>query len=260
MPDLSICIPVKDRSRCVVTHGDLGDAEREAGYAVPRTCYWLPNCIRSIALAAMPTDDWEIVVVDFASTDWPLKEWASLMATPVPFVHYWSPQPFSAGLGLNEAGKHAASDNLLFLGADCLVTRQLILDGLGSLAKGVAYVPQPVLYKDPDHKWIEQGTAFSGTDFLTREMWERTGPFPEFRSPGLCDVVWFERARVALGDDHIHIAPHPGLFHQWHPHRKEWTCRHYPDWQKDDAMKREAWKAGRFKTDISWPPKEAEHA
>ena len=257
MPSLSICIPVKDRSRCVVQGEDFSYAERDAGYWAPMTIYPLPQCLCSIAVARQPLEDWEIVIADFHSEDWPLAEWVETMATPIPVKIVQVDGPFSAGKGLNVAGDNASADNMLFIGADVLVTHELIVEGLARLAKGQLYVPQPTLYKDPAHHWRMVGTEFSGTQFMTREMWQRVGHFPEFRSPGLCDVVWFERAVKMMGDEHIVLQPHAGLFHQWHPHMKAWKCRHYPDAEGDEALKVAAWKAGKFhEHNIPWPPEE----
>jgi len=260
MPGLSICIPVKDRSRCVVQGEDFSYAERDAGFWQPRIIYLLPQCVRSIALAREPLEEWEIVIADFHSVDWPLAEWVAIMAAPIPVKIVQVDGPFSAGKGLNVAGDSAAADNMLFIGADVVVTHGLIADGLSHLARGELYVPQPTLYKDPAHHWTMVGTEFSGTQFMTRAMWQRVGHFPEFRSPGLCDVAWFERAKNLMGDKVV-IEPHGGLFHQWHPHTRAWKCQHYPDAERDEGLKREAWKAGKFREhDMPWPPQETANA
>jgi len=254
VPDLSICIPCKNRSRCAVRPEDYSCEEIDNGHKELRTIYPLPNCIRSIALSAMPGDDWEIVIADFGSDDWPLSEWVALMATPVPVRIVQVDEPFSAGKGLNVAAANARADNLLFLATDMLVNRAVMVEGMKRLREGLLYIPQPTIYKDPDHTKLVPGSELSGTDFICKAMFAEVGPFPEFRSNGLGDSAWFERATIVLGPQRFLLEAHAGLFHQWHPHRPEWKNRHYPHWQEDEAKKHAAWKAGQFQEGhMEWP-------
>lgn len=74
--DLSICIAHKNRS-CV----NIGGGFR----------YLLPNCIRALANTMLPDDLIEIVVADWHSTDWYLRDWIYHMAVPatVKIVERW---------------------------------------------------------------------------------------------------------------------------------------------------------------------------
>jgi len=236
MSQLSICIPSKNRSRVEVEG---------------RILNLLPKCIASLRAAWREGDDWQIVVADFQSDDWPLNDWIDDAAAPIPVKVMAIEGPFSAGKGLNVAATHATHENLLFLGADMLVDRATMVAGLRHLRNSVIYVPMPMVAMDPEHKDLQFGTLAVGTMFITHTLFGRVGDFPEFRSHGLCDTVWVERGEALNMLRRLECQP--GLIHQWHPYTEEFMNRHYPDWRSDNDKKLAAWKAGKFKESLAWP-------
>ena len=236
MPELSICIPVKNRSRVEVDGHVLS---------------LLPNCIRALASIYRLGDDWQIVVADWSSDDLPLSGWIDNMADPIPVKMVTMPEPFCCGRGLNKAAELADAPNLLFLATDMVMDRPTMDAGMRHLAVGEAYVPLPMLAMDPEHKTLAFGELAVGTTFITKALFEKAGPFPEFHSHGLCDTVWTARADAEKIP--IRVEASPGLLHQWHPYDADWMNRYYDNWQKDNDEKLAAWKAGKFKGSDRWP-------
>jgi len=236
VPSLSICIPVKNRSRI--------EAE---GHVLTL----LPKCIQSLGAAVTPEDDWQIVVADFESDDWPLNEWLDDAAAPIPVKVMTIATPFSCGHGLNVAAANADAPILLFLSTDMLIDRATLLKGIEVASAGEVYVPIPLLALDREHKELRRGALAVGTVFISKELFGKVGDFPEFKSHGLCDTVWAARAdaegiKIVLEDA-------PGLIHQWHPYTEEFSNRHYPDWKADNDKKLADWNAGKYKGSDKWP-------
>jgi len=236
MPSLSICIPVKNRSRVKV-----GD----------RVLELLPNCIRALTRILKPADDWELVVADWSSDDWPLDQWIDDMATPIPVKIMTMQDPFCCGRGLNVAATHATASNLLLLATDMVMDRATMDAGMKHLAVGQVYVPLPMVAMDPEHKTLAFGELAVGTTFITKALFGKAGPFPEFHSHGLCDTVWMARADAEKIP--MRIEASPGLLHQWHPYTEEFMNQNYPGWKADNDKKLADWKAGKFRGSNKWP-------
>jgi hypothetical protein len=224
--DLSVCLVVKERSKT-----DTGEGVR----------YYLPNTIRSIALSLLPGDSVEIVVVDWHSTDWPLAEWIHPMAVPATVKLVEMDGPFSVGRGKNYAVDVATKPILLLMEGDVIVDREAILTGCAAAARGLTYFANIWWWTNPSHT---EGAFLGGlgTAFVSRDVFNRTGGFPEYGSHGMCDVTWHRRVDA--------IAPCVienvrSIQHLWHPRTEEWLNRHYPPgWQEDDRAKLAKYYAG----------------
>src|SRR5262245_45493059 len=108
-PILSVCVSLKNRSRTSSPVGEL---------------YLFPRSVQALARAAEsfdPNISIEIVVADFDSTDWPLDEWLAQQAGRLLTKIVRISEPFSRGLGLNVAARHASSHRLLLCDAEVLI-------------------------------------------------------------------------------------------------------------------------------------------
>jgi glycosyltransferase involved in cell wall biosynthesis len=204
--------------------------------------YSLPNCVRAIAHALQPAFDAEIVVADFHSDDWPLAHWIHVMASPVPVRVIPVDGDFSVGRGFNIAADNAASDRLLFLGADMLVSTPLIEEGHRCLDVDTVYFPLVWSYTNPEHTEGEDRPYGRGNVFMTKAMRVELGPWREFKSHGKSDDVMWQRA-VTSGLE-AKCERGADFFHQWHPNDKAWKNQNYPKgWEAADAEKEAAYKA-----------------
>ena len=206
---LSVCVAVKNRSRVLV----------EGGHELRL----FPNCVRSIA-AAVPRDvPCEIVVTDWASDDWPLREWIDQAAAPLTVRVVQADGAFSRGRGLNLAADAARGDVLLFTDADVIVSRELIERGLTHARASKAFFPVLYSFKGPEHQagwWRHEGY---GNCVVTREAFARAGRWPEYRSWGREDVDFFRRVSEIAEVVREEV---PGFFHQWHPEDILWKDRY----------------------------------
>lgn len=196
-PTLSVCMAVKNRSRLVHEH---------------RLLDLLPRTVRSFSDAAQEIGPLELVIADFSSTDWPLREWLTPSGNlTVKIVDVEG--DFSRGRGLNIAATFASSDRLFLTDADVLVQPEAIARGLSSLDRGVTRFP---IFKHLDvhgHKkhWED---LTKGLVFVTRQQLLECGGIPEFKSWGGEDDLFYEAVKSVSP---VECARDDALLHQWHP-------------------------------------------
>ena len=89
---LSVCITVRNRSLVKVGRSTLR---------------LLPNCIDSLRAALLERSDVELVISDWESDDWPLRDRVPDAANPIPSTLVTVTGPFSRGRGLNVAADAA---------------------------------------------------------------------------------------------------------------------------------------------------------
>lgn len=197
-PVLSICVSLKNRSKIEHDGNEL------------KLFY---HCVRSIAEAAGDTGPIELVVADFQSTDWPLKDWIGKASAGLMGRILEISGPFSRGVGLNLAAKHASSDRLLLLDADMLVTPELLAHGIECLDNGNAFFPI-FRHLSPSGEPGALELASFGNAFITRPIFDAVGGVPEFKSWGGEDDIFHES--VCLHSTVLR-EPIDGFLHQWHP-------------------------------------------
>ncbi len=195
---LSICIPVKNRSKVPVEDGYL---------------FLLPNNIKAISNYHSPKEI-EVIIVDFNSTDWPLEEWIDDFKGELDVKVIKQEGPFSAGKGRNEAAYHAKHDTLLFLDADCLINAHAIDHGIKEVKKGYVLFPY-INYLDKKGKITEGANLSNGSGicFISKDDLANTGEWPEFYSWGGEDDVFFNN--MFLPNKKRYLLK--GIKHQWHP-------------------------------------------
>jgi len=201
---ISICVTVKNRSRI---------------QADGRELTLFPNCVRSIVSSAASRSDVELVVSDWHSDDWPLSEWLAAAAGPIPVRIVPVEGAFSRGRGRNVAAEAASGDALLFLDADSIFCSRVLEAGLEYLGQGKAFFPIVYSFDGQEHVtgiWRRFGF---GNCMVSRQMFRRSGGWPEFSRWGKEDDEFyariFELADVVREDV-------PGFFHQWHPDDLAW--------------------------------------
>lgn len=146
MKSLSIIVPLKNRSRIQVPWG--------------RTMLWIEpfrKNLEALRNLVRPEDQWQIVIVDFGSTDVNLNEltakmrWPSNVRIDIHTLH----RPFSRGHAINQAFANGwvLSENALTLDADMMIlTRQFFEDLDRSLDNHQVFFPICWSFKDPAHK------------------------------------------------------------------------------------------------------------
>jgi hypothetical protein len=206
---LSICIPVKNRSR-----------ERVHG----RELQLLPTCVESIARAAREIpEEVELVLADWNSDDWPLQEWLPTKIAGITYQVVNMEGKFSRGQGRNAAA-HAARGNVLFFtDADSLVCPQVLTEGICCVHQGKAFFPVLYYFTDPEHqrgKWWHTGY---GNAIVSRKDFEKSGGWPEYPKYGREDVHFFERIGAITEVVRKEV---PGFYHQWHPQDILWKDRY----------------------------------
>jgi glycosyltransferase involved in cell wall biosynthesis len=207
MLNLSICFQIKEYSRQIVDG---------------RTLELFPNCVDSIVNSSVATDEIQIIVADYASTDWPLQQWLPQRARHIKTRIVPITGNFSHGRGRNCAAAHAEHHTLLFLDGDMLVTREFLRLSCQYVREGKAFVP---IYQDLNDQGLVFRQRLDGYAALaiSRSMFERVGRWPEFYSWGGDDTLLFARlTRIGV------VVRHPvdGFLHQWHP-EGQWKERFF---------------------------------
>jgi glycosyltransferase involved in cell wall biosynthesis len=189
-----------------------------------------PNCVESIVRARKATTDLELVVADWESDDWPLEEWLTEVAYPVPVRVLTLSGTFSRGRGLNAAKSAAGGEYLFFIDSDALILESVVRRGIQIVQQRKAYFPILYSYTDPKHQngyWRDAGF---GHCMLSIEMFDDVGGWPEYNSWGREDVELSQRVaeRFTIVRERTE-----GLFHQWHPDDIDFKNRYG---EEDDAV------------------------
>ena len=205
---ISICITVKNRSKVEVEGREL---------------ILFPNCIKSIVDSVQPSTDYEVVVADWQSDDWPLNDWLEKSAAPVSVNLVQIEGPFNRGKGRNVATHGATGDYLFFLDADCTICPELLEIGLKSMKAGKAFFPVVYSFNTPEHvsgSWSHFGY---GNCMIKKEMLDLIGGWPEYSSWGKEDDHFYEKIATLTEVVREEV---PGFFHQWHPDDLIWKNRY----------------------------------
>ena len=215
---LSICITNKNRSK--VEWDDLES---------PLTLF--PNCIASIGRLFSIKDKVEIIVADWASTDWPLTEWMpSVCKSPYNIVNI-DKEGFSKGYGVNEAVKRARGDTLFLLDADMILTsRNIVGTGMQVASQGGAYFPIPkyIVNKNGEFRY----NCGVGNMILSKELFNAAGGMPEYWRYGFEDTDFYKK----LESMNVNIASRPedSFIHPWHPQSLAFKEQYIDDDPKHD--------------------------
>jgi glycosyltransferase involved in cell wall biosynthesis len=204
MNKVSICITVKNRSKV------LG-----------RTI--LLNTVRSIINNITDKDNIELIITDWNSTDWPLKEWIYDEVKHVQFkLITIDKQGFNRGIGLNTAAEHATGNVLFFSESDVMIDRPTI--DLALKIEDKALFPRIRRTTPTSHLIVRESRRWLrgfGIAIVRREWWETAGHYKSF---------WFDSTNWGGEDNQFHAdivslgipIERPkmnNLIHQWHPRK-----------------------------------------
>lgn len=209
---VSIIIPHKLRSRVKMEDGSVLSL--------------FPNCIDSIANTTSGFGvDFELVVADFGSQDYPLSEWLTQdrAQMPVTILDKSDDPVFNRGKGLNTAARAASGDVYCLMDTDMLLSREFWMYGIHSIKNNKAFFPVCYSFKDPAHKtgwWRNTGYGMS----MVKKEWywqvsgvkeiPRWGTEDNLFVQGISKIVPIYRPQVA------------NYFHQWHPNGNDWKNKH----------------------------------
>lgn len=205
---LSVCIQIKNRS--LFRYKD-------------RNYYLFPNCIDSLVNNLGPFNNIEIVIADWESTDWPIREWIGyhVPKLPVHLINIKSKQ-YSRGKGRNIAAQQAKGDIFFFLDGDMLVPDKLIETGMLTAKRGTVAFPIAEYAKDPENVEKKEFAGF-GNLFIQKEDYYKIGFWPEYYGYGWEDVDYYKKIKEQMNVQFLNI---PGFIHQWHPQDLTWKDKY----------------------------------
>jgi hypothetical protein len=198
-----------------------------------------PNCADSLAAAARTLSEIEVVLADWTSDDWPIAEWFDAVMASVSHRVVTLCGDFNRGRGRNRAAEAACGDCLFFVDADCTLNASVLATAKQCVENGMAYFPVVYSYLSPDHTEGWWRHAGYGNCAVSREVFQRTGGWPEYDGWGKEDDVFFRRVT-----DHVPVVRQEtsGFYHQWHPETVLWKDRYtarFP-WLVEETTRREA--------------------
>lgn len=176
-------------------------------------------------------EKWELIVVDFSSSDVDMKEYLQYM-----FRSYNKPnftceliqvndEHFNKGKGLNIGGNAAKYETLFFLDADMKLTDRIMIDTAYTQTQlnNKVYFPVCLNYENPEHSHVTQRPSGKGNVFISKTNFALKS-WPEYNQWGLEDdhfYDYYDRIKMIFRDC-------PGTFyHQWHPNDVNFKNRYY---------------------------------
>jgi hypothetical protein len=202
--NLSICITCKNRSKIESDKGTL---------------YLLPNCIDSIIDASKNLNvNIEIVISDWQSTDWPLKEWLpqKLEDTGISYKIVDSKRnKFNAGYGRNIAAEKSSHDYIFFLDADMILPQEILEDAINYLNEGKIFFP----ISREQHSLEVLSSGF-GNFAISKKQYISIGNWRQKRKWGKEDTDYYNRCIESRNE--VVREFYFDFIHQWHPPKHGW--------------------------------------
>jgi glycosyltransferase involved in cell wall biosynthesis len=230
--DISICVPLKDRS---YVESEIGVLEL------------FPNCLRRLRDSISDSDlKYEIIIADFDSTDCVLMEWVPEILKGINCKIIGSSSSFSRGLGMNICVANSSGKYLFFTDSDILVDSSFLLDLEGKYNDGKIYFP--VCFRaDKDNRDFNfekgdwEGFGY-GLCSLPRSVFYKVNGWPEFNSYGGEDNIFFKNCGDLFSKNIVRCRAN-GLLHQWHPPSRNLnysnkTTTDYFEYVKSDSKKK----------------------
>jgi glycosyltransferase involved in cell wall biosynthesis len=111
--------------------------------------------LESLQRTIKDTDNWEIVIVDFGSTDVNVHDFMknSITRPNITYKIIELNEPFSRGKGLNVGVNHCTYDTVFCYDADMMILSYDLFDDIQKyvVEQGKAFFPICWSYKDPEH-------------------------------------------------------------------------------------------------------------
>jgi glycosyltransferase involved in cell wall biosynthesis len=217
---ISIVVPIKNRTYFTVKHENKDI-----------TLKLFQKNIESLISLYRPEDTWEILVIDFGSSDVSMELWLESLGTPFSLRYIHVDGPFSRGKALNIGFDNSSHPILLALDADMEIrTRDFFTDieeYVGKQQK--AFFPICWSYTNPEHNDGYKRDSGKGICALQKIMVQR---YIENKIWGKEDDInyeHFEKQNKVIRPfyDEMYI-------HQWHPEEFEFKNKYYE--KKNDSM------------------------
>ena len=185
-----------------------------------------PICLRSLnrSLSQLGINA-EVIITDFHSDDWPLREWVPGVFEENLCGGKWGGAgvvehtiidvdgDFNRGKGRNIAARAATGRVLFFLDADMIVSPDTIA-ATGRAAPGSAVFPLVREYRDQGHTDLSEVRYGTGNCFVSREDYFKTRGWLEWEKWGFEDWGFM----VTVSNHATIFRPSiPTFIHQWHP-------------------------------------------
>lgn len=217
---LSIVVIIKNRTKVVVKQNGRR-----------HTLRLFENNLNSLLNLIQSTDVWQLVVVDFNSTDVNMGDFLKEKFTKAAksnftyTLHTLDDDKFCKGKGLNTASDLAKYENLLFLDADMLIKKKNLFNyGYKFLKQGKAYFPICMSYTSPQHVKATLRRSGKGNVFITKTLMN-TSKWGEYEKWGAEDTNFyniFKKQKLTVRNN-----VDKTFFHQWHPTNITWKNRFY---------------------------------
>jgi glycosyltransferase involved in cell wall biosynthesis len=176
----------------------------------------LPNNFKSLCNLIKPDDEWEFVIIDFASTDANVDDFIKTTLTKPNMTYKLIrlEESFNKGKGLNMAIPMCTHDTVFCIDADMMIRTYDLFDSIQTLVieKGLAFFPICYSYKNPEHTDGWERVTGTGNVIFKKD---RFNPYIEKTSWGREDDfnhAYFKKLGIAVreyyGDKFVH---------QWHP-------------------------------------------
>lgn len=212
---LSILIPIKNRTIINVEHEDKKYELR-----------LFEKNLESLFAVCTAEDRWEIVIVDFESTDVSMKTWLNMRNPPPQCSIRLIPVEgdFSRGRGINIGIENSSYPTLLILDADMEIKTHKFFEDIEThvVNKNLVFFPICYSYTNPEHTEGYKRAGGTGIYSIQRSMFR---PIIENISWGKEDTEnfnFFEKkaktAREFYGEEYVH---------QWHPTSLDFKNKYY---------------------------------
>lgn len=205
MKKLSVCVTVKNRSKVESPNGLL---------------YLFPNMIKSLATSINLSYETELIISDWKSTDWVIRDWIQDYIKHIPInlitIHR---SEFSIGYGRNIAGKAATGDILFFVDADMIIEKNVVDYGIQHVNDTTVYYPT-VRYTTENKNMLHEG---GGNLFITKNLFEQTSGWPVYHAHGFEDTDFHN---IIKNKANIITSNVGELVHQWHPQSFEFKNKY----------------------------------
>ncbi len=194
------------------------------------------NNLNSLLSLHKPTDYWELIVIDFDSTDVNMSQFLSdKFNDPVHTSHINTftyklqsivGEKFCKGKGLNIGANVATHNTLFFLDADMqITTRDIFNYGIDAVTQDdKVYFPICNSYDAPDHKSYKIRSTGTGNVFISKADYQLC-KWIENKSWGGEDTAFYNFFKAKQMT--TRNTAKGNFYHQWHPNSSEFKNKYY---------------------------------
>jgi len=204
---LSICTTCKNRSVIKLKNGILEP---------------LPFFLKAVNKI---TEDVELIISDWGSTDVPIQETVEKYITQIPYkIINMGDKRYSMTQGRNASYENSEGEHILFIDADIAVKNKSIKSGIRKLRDGNLLFPIVFAFTESGTKkglWCADDFK---TMMIKKDVFERVGPWKE---NSMKNNMLRKACRGCVHTKKTIREKDRGFIHHWHPSTKKniWTRR-----------------------------------